>query len=100
MQHVSFPYYFVSDNCAYRLLGLIDLVRPDLNLKQQFSYAAIPIETLKAVDQQALVKEVVYRPALETQLLSQAKQHGTDLAKVAHQTVIIVTGKQIGRAHV
>lgn len=91
MQHVSFPYYFVSDNCAYRLLGLIDLVRPDLNLKQQFSYAAIPIETLKAVDQQALVKEVVYRPALETQLLSQAKQHGTDLAKVAHQIAFIET---------
>ncbi|WP_293737929.1 DUF4105 domain-containing protein [uncultured Acinetobacter sp.] len=89
MQHVSFPYYFVSDNCAYRLLGLIDLVRPDLNLKQQFSYAAIPIETLKAVDQQALVKEVVYRPALETQLLSQAKQHGTDLAKIAHQIAFI-----------
>ncbi|MBJ8482319.1 Lnb N-terminal periplasmic domain-containing protein [Acinetobacter vivianii] len=85
MQHVSFPYYFVSDNCAYRLLGLIDLVRPNLNLKQQFNYAAIPIETLKAVDQQNLVKEVVYRPALETQLLAQAKQHGTALAKVAHQ---------------
>ncbi|ENX34947.1 hypothetical protein F889_01587 [Acinetobacter colistiniresistens] len=85
MQHVSFPYYFVSDNCAYRLLGLIDLVRPNLNLKQQFNYAAIPIETLKAVDQQDLVKEVIYRPALETQLLAQAKQHGTPLAKVAHQ---------------
>lgn len=85
MQHVSFPYYFVSDNCAYRLLGLIDLVRPNLDLKKQFNYAAIPIETLKAVDQQDLVKEVVYRPALETQLLSQAKQHGTPLAKVSHQ---------------
>lgn len=85
MQHVSFPYYFVSDNCAYRLLGLIDLVRPNLDLKKQFNYAVIPIETLKAVDQQRLVKEVVYRPALETQLLSQAKQHGTPLAKVAHQ---------------
>lgn len=85
MQHVSFPYYFVSDNCAYRLLGLIDLVRPNLDLKKQFNYAAIPIETLKAVDQQHLVKEVVYRPALETQLLSQAKQHGTPLAKVGHQ---------------
>lgn len=85
MQHVSFPYYFVSDNCAYRLLGLIDLVRPNLNLKQQFNYAAIPIETLKVVDQQNLVKEVVYRPALETQLLAQAKQHGTALAKVAHK---------------
>ena len=85
MQHVSFPYYFASDNCAYRLLGLIDLVRPDLNLAKQFTYAAIPIETLKAVDQQNLVKEVVYRPALETQLLAQAKQHGTPLAKIAHQ---------------
>lgn len=85
MQHVSFPYYFVSDNCAYRLLGLIDLVRPNLNLKQQINYAAIPIETLKVVDQQNLVKEVVYRPALETQLLAQAKQHGTALAKVAHK---------------
>lgn len=91
MQHVSFPYYFVSDNCAYRLLGLIDLVRPNLNLKQQFNYAAIPIETLKAVDQQDLVKEVVYRPALETQLLAQAKQHGTALAKVAHQVAFTET---------
>ncbi|MEF9957124.1 MAG: DUF4105 domain-containing protein [Acinetobacter sp.] len=84
MQHVSFPYYFASDNCAYRLLGLIDLVRPDLNLAKQFTYAAIPIETLKAIDQQNLVKEVVYRPALETQLLAQAKQHGTAFAKIAH----------------
>ncbi|WP_335950989.1 DUF4105 domain-containing protein [Acinetobacter beijerinckii] len=93
MQHVSFPYYFVSDNCAYRLLGLIDLVRPNLDLKKQFNYAAIPIETLKAVDQQDLVKEVVYRPALETQLLSQAKQHGTPLAKVAHQVAFQEVGK-------
>ncbi|PKF31996.1 Lnb N-terminal periplasmic domain-containing protein [Acinetobacter proteolyticus] len=93
MQHVSFPYYFVSDNCAYRLLGLIDLVRPNLNLKQQFNYAAIPIETLKAVDQQDLVKEVVYRPALETQLLAQAKQHGSALAKVAHRVAFTETDK-------
>ncbi|MGB5887774.1 MAG: DUF4105 domain-containing protein [Acinetobacter venetianus] len=89
MQHVSFPYYFVSDNCAYRLLGLIDLVRPELNLKKQFNYAAIPIETLKAVDDQNLVKDVVYRPALETQLLSQAKQHGAHLAKVAHKVALL-----------
>lgn len=85
MQQVSFPYYFVGDNCAYRLLGLIDLVRPALNLKQQFKGAAIPVETIKAIEQQGLVKELVYRPALQTQLLSQARQHGNKLAKVAHQ---------------
>lgn len=97
MQHVSFPYYFASDNCAYRLLGLIDLVRPSLNLKKQFNYAAIPIETLKAVDQQNLVKDVVYRPALETQLLSQAKQHGTALAKFAHK-IAFLPAEQVSAA--
>lgn len=85
MKHVTFPYYFVSDNCAYRLLGLIDLVRPNSNLAAQFKLAAIPIETIKSIQQANLIQDTVYRPALETQLLSQAKQHGNRLAKVAHR---------------
>ena len=85
MQKVSFPYYFVSDNCAYRLLGLIDLVRPNANLAEQFKVAAIPVETIKAIEQNDLIKDTVYRPALETELLAQAKQHGYDLAEVAHE---------------
>lgn len=85
MQKVSFPYYFINDNCAYRLLGLFDLVRPELNLQKQFNSTAIPIETLKVVEQQGLIKQKVYRPALETQLLAQSRQHGKALAKTAHQ---------------
>ncbi|WP_291356089.1 MULTISPECIES: DUF4105 domain-containing protein [unclassified Acinetobacter] len=85
MQKVSFPYYFINDNCAYRLLGLFDLVRPELDLQKQFHSAAIPIETLKVVEQQGLVKHKIYRPALETQLLAQVRQHGKTLAKTAHQ---------------
>ena len=85
MKSVKFPYYFVSDNCAYRLLGLLDLVRPEANLQEKFKLNAIPIETIKAIEQQNLIKDTVYRPALETQLLSQAKTHGYDLAKVAHE---------------
>ncbi|HHP7958626.1 TPA: DUF4105 domain-containing protein [Acinetobacter baumannii] len=84
MQHVSFPYYFVSDNCAYRLLGLVDLVKPESHLQEKFNYASIPMETIKAMQQQGLTKAPVYRPALETQLLAQAHQHGASLAKVAH----------------
>ncbi|WP_459072293.1 Lnb N-terminal periplasmic domain-containing protein [Acinetobacter baumannii] len=85
MQHVSFPYYFVSDNCAYRLLGLVDLVKPESHPQEKFNYASIPMETIKAMQQQGLTKAPVYRPALETQLLAQAHQHGASLAKVAHQ---------------
>ncbi|MCU4424184.1 DUF4105 domain-containing protein [Acinetobacter sp. WU_MDCI_Abxb74] len=85
MQHVSFPYYFVSDNCAYRLLGLVDLVKPKSNLQEKFTHASIPMESIRSMQQQGLTKAPVYRPALETQLLAQAHQHGASLAKVAHE---------------
>lgn len=89
LKHVEFPYYFIQDNCAYRLLGLIDLVRPQANLQQQFKYSSIPIETLKAIDKEQLIGDVVYRPALETQLLAQSNQHGQALAKAAHALTLI-----------
>ncbi|WP_180146594.1 DUF4105 domain-containing protein [Acinetobacter sp. YH12052] len=85
MQNVSFPYYFASDNCAYRLLGLMDLVRPTLNLTEKFKVASIPVETIKAINDEQLIQAAVYRPALETQLLSQAQQHGYRLAREAHK---------------
>ena len=85
MQNVSFPYYFASDNCAYRLLGLMDLVRPTLNLTEKFKVASIPVETIKVINDEQLIQAAVYRPALETQLLSQAQQHGYRLAREAHK---------------
>ncbi|MGE8654240.1 MAG: DUF4105 domain-containing protein [Acinetobacter gandensis] len=93
MQQVSFPYYFASDNCAYRLLGLIDLVRPSSNLKEQFKVASIPVETIKEVDKQGLIKAAIYRPALETQLLSQAQQHGYHLAREAQRLSLVEPAK-------
>lgn len=84
MRDVSFPYYFTNDNCSYRLLGLIDLVKPEQNLKNNFQVSAVPIETIRAIDEKNLIQSSYYRPALETQLLSQAQQHGSKLAKKAH----------------
>ena len=89
MKHVKFPYYFISDNCAYRLLGLLDIVRPELNLQQHVQVASIPVETLKTVQDNHLIQDVQYRPALETQLLAQSRQHGQQLAKTAHQLTLL-----------
>lgn len=85
MQQVSFPYYFISDNCAYRLLGLIDLLRPELKLQHDFRHVTMPIESLKAIEKKGLVKKIQYRPALETQLNHQEQQHGQSLAFVAQR---------------
>ncbi len=89
LKQVKFPYYFINDNCAYRLLGLIDLVRPELNVQQQFKVSAIPMQTLKEIDHNQLIADVVYRPALETQLNAQSKQHGHALAKAAHHLSLV-----------
>lgn len=88
LKNVRIPYYFMDDNCSYALLGLIDLLRPNLNLQKNFKMTAVPIETVKAVERAKLIKSSHYRPALETQLLAQAQQHSIPLAKVAHQLAV------------
>ena len=86
MRNVQFPYYFLSKNCSYELLGLLDITRPSLNLQQLFAHHVIPAQTVKAIAQQTnLISEVIYRPALDTQLHDQAARYGHKLSQRAHQ---------------
>ncbi len=63
----------------YRLLGLIDLVRPEVNLQKQFKTAAIPVETIKAVDENHLIAESVYRPAFRNSVVGTSQTTRTSL---------------------
>jgi hypothetical protein len=86
MKQVKFPYYFLSRNCSYELLGLLDIARPGLNLQAQFQNEVIPAQTVKAIAKRKdLIREVIYRPALDTQLHDQSSQYGRTLSKLAHQ---------------
>lgn len=88
MQHVRFPYYFMDENCSYALMGLIDLVRPQLDLQEKFSWTVVPIETVKAMDKAGLIGQTHYRPSLETRLKYQEVQHGTNFGKTAHRLTL------------
>ncbi len=86
MRNVQFPYYFLSQNCSYELLGLLDITRPGLNLQQQFVHHVIPAQTVKAIAQHTdLITDVIYRPALDTQLHDQSARYGRKLSVRAHQ---------------
>jgi hypothetical protein len=64
-----FDYYFFDENCAYHLLSLFEVARPQLNLTGQFRWWAIPSDTVAAVTSEpGLLKEAVYRPAAVTVL--------------------------------
>jgi hypothetical protein len=64
---VYFDYYFFDENCSYHLLSLLDAARPGMDLTDRFRWWALPIDTVRAtVEQEGLLKEVIYRPASST----------------------------------
>ncbi len=68
-----FDYYFFDENCAYHLLSLLDAARPELNLSAQFTWWALPLDTVKAVTQtQGLLGAVRYRPSNATEMRHRA----------------------------
>lgn len=62
-----YRYYFFDENCAYHLLDLLQVARPDMDLAGPFRWWAIPSDSVREVaSQPELVKEVVYRPSRAT----------------------------------
>ncbi len=69
LREIGFPYYFLYQNCSYRLLALLDVARPGLELSDRFDWYAIPTDTLRAVLAEAgMLDDVVFRPAERTRL--------------------------------
>jgi hypothetical protein len=59
-----FDYYFLDENCAYHLLSMLEIARPNLKLTDQFRWWAIPTDTVRAVaEKENLMVEAIYRPS-------------------------------------
>lgn len=64
LRGVGADYYFLSENCSYMLLALIDTARPGLNLAAEFDDPApytIPLDTVRVLREHGLLGEPVYR---------------------------------------
>ncbi|WP_409276780.1 Lnb N-terminal periplasmic domain-containing protein [Pseudomonas defluvii] len=72
LKQIRFDYFFFDENCSYRLLELLQVARPSLDLTSQFPLTAIPTDTVKAVKQSGLVERIDYRPSRERELLERA----------------------------
>ena len=78
----NFDYYFFDENCAYRLLALIDVARPGTNLLAEVSTHAIPSDTVRWVVDRDLVNTVNYRPSAATRV-----SHAIEALPDDHQTL-------------
>ncbi len=71
MQKAKITYYFLSKNCSYLILELIEAVKPELELTDEYRAWVIPLDTLKTINKVSnLVKSENYRPAQYTRLLA------------------------------
>jgi hypothetical protein len=66
LKDINFDYYFFTENCSYRLLELIEVARPQVELTDEFVVTAIPVDTIRAVERAGLVESSSFRPSLET----------------------------------
>jgi len=74
LREINFDYYFFDENCSLRLLELLDVARPGVTMTPQYSYAAIPVDTVRSVIDADMVLDVVYRPSNLAQLEFQITQ--------------------------
>ncbi len=68
LKEMNFDYFFFDENCSYRLLELLEVARPGIELTDEFSLTAIPVDTVRAVERANLIEQVNYRPSQATAL--------------------------------
>lgn len=83
----NFHYYFFTENCSYRLLGALDVVRPEQPLLDEFNLHAIPVDTLRAVLKKGFVENTHFRPSATTQFRFQLNELEKAEQDVVHDLV-------------
>ncbi len=75
LDKAHFTYYYLRQNCAFKLLQLFDIVRPSLNLVDKLGYFVIPVDTVQALFKApGLVTKVSLRPSAQHKLEARFKQ--------------------------
>ena len=84
IKQINFDYFFFSENCSYRLLGLLEVARPGIQITEQFRWRAIPADTVKTVIDAGLVKSIGYRASAATKLKHLAAQLSDEEIEITH----------------
>lgn len=74
-KNTFFYYYFMSENCSFHLLTLLEVANPKFNLTKDFFLYTVPYDTVKALSfTPNAIKSIKFRPSRITLLKSQFEQ--------------------------
>lgn len=84
LRDIAFPYYFLTRNCSFQLLSLMEVARPGMDLRSAFPVQAIPTDTVRRVlEEPGLFRQVAYRPSSERRLLQDARDNPAGVNRAA-----------------
>lgn len=83
----AFPYYFLTRNCSYQLLPLLEVADPALHLKEALRGWVIPADTLRVALRGSPAASARYRPSLWSQVAWRRSQLSREEAGLARQFV-------------
>jgi len=66
---INSDYYFFTKNCSYSMLWLLEVARPSIDLRKNFTYQVLPLETVHIAQEKNLIVKKTYRPSKRTKLL-------------------------------
>ncbi|OOR92785.1 hypothetical protein B0181_01225 [Moraxella caviae] len=88
VQSLQRPYFFTHDNCATEIVRLIDLVRPDENLRKQVGKIVIPSQIARIMDQEGIIISREFMPSDTTKkqaAINKAYTNGEDIRPLLAQ---------------
>jgi hypothetical protein len=66
-----FPYFYLTENCSYHILAVLEAGAPRLNLLARLPFYVVPIDTVRvALSEPGLVGAVRPRPSIHTQFFA------------------------------
>lgn len=83
LNEVRFDYFFIDENCSYRLLTLLDVIDPSWELAKPFKARTVPTDTIRALEAKGLLADITYRPSKTTVIEQQRLQLNADLRIMA-----------------
>lgn len=82
-----FDYFFFDENCSYRLLALLDASSERIDVTDDFTFTAIPVDTIRALQKRGIINDSHYRPSAASDIEYKSLQVAPQVLEHARRLV-------------
>lgn len=68
-----FDYFFLDENCAYRIIALLEVALPDLDLTKNYTVYTMPVDTIRKLSKHGIIDSKKYRASANKRFFHRAK---------------------------